>query len=181
MAGHRRSHEAGRLEARTPAENRHPRDRQQVQMSAVLYGNLRAEIISNAGVRIQRVNLRQAVADLLSPRQPEAPRKPVMLDRDRETADAFAAIRARRPAGFYAPCGYGKTTLLRNIAAAAAERGLAPRCIYVRAGGDRVMDLLQDLVAKLYVCDQPVKPTPRECAQLLGQVGAVVVIDDLRA
>ena len=43
------------------------------------------------------------------------------------------------------------------------------------------MDLLQDLVAKLYVCDQPVKPTPRECAQLLGQVGAVVVIDDLRA
>lgn len=60
MAGHRRGHEAGRLEARTPAENRHPRDRQQVQMSAVLYGNLRAEIISNAGVRIQRVNLRQA-------------------------------------------------------------------------------------------------------------------------
>lgn len=130
-------------------------------MSAVLYGNLRAEIISNAGVRIQRVNLRQAAADLLSPRQPEAPRKPVMLDRDRETADAFAAIRARRPAGFYTPCGHGKTTLLRNIAAAAAERGLAPRCIYLRAGGDRVMDLLQDLVAKLYVCDQPVKPTPR--------------------
>ena len=150
-------------------------------MTAILYGNLRAEIVSDAGVRIRRVRLQQAAADLLSPRRSEALRKPPMLGRDREAADAFTAIKAGRPAGVYAACGYGKTTLLRNIAAAAAERALAPSCIYLRAGGDRVGDLLQDLVAELYVCDQPVKLTPQQYAQLLGQVSAVVAVDDLRA
>ena len=120
-------------------------------MSAVLYGNLRAEIVSNVGTRIHRVTLRQATSDLLRPSQPGAPRKPPMLDRKREAADAFAAIQAGRPAGFHAACGYGKTTLLMNIVAAASERDLAPSCVYLRAGGDRIGDLLQHLVAKLYV------------------------------
>jgi len=39
-------------------------------MSSILYGNLQAEIVSNAGARIQRVSLRQTTADLLRPRQP---------------------------------------------------------------------------------------------------------------
>jgi hypothetical protein len=150
-------------------------------MSAILYGNLRAEIVGNVGARIQRVSLRQATVDLFRPRHAGALRKPLMLEREWDAADAFAAIRAGRPAGFYAACGYGKTTLLRNIAATAAERGLAPSCIYLRAGGDRVGDLLQDLVAKLYICDHPVRLTPQECAQLLSQVNAIVAIDDLSA
>jgi hypothetical protein len=181
MASRRRIDEGGRLEVRPQPQDGYLRDRQQAHVTAILYGNLRAEIVSNAGARIQRVGLRQSAADLLAPRRSEALRKPLMLGRDREAADAFTAIRAGRPAGLYAACGYGKTTLLRNIAAAAAERGLATSCIYLRAGGDRVGDLLQDLVAKLYVCDQPVKLTPQQCAQLLGQVSAVIVIDDLRA
>jgi hypothetical protein len=37
-------------------------------MNAVLYGNLRAEIVSNVGARIQRVTFRQATSDLLRPR-----------------------------------------------------------------------------------------------------------------
>jgi hypothetical protein len=149
-------------------------------MTAILYGNLRAEIVGNAGARIQRVRPRQAAADLLAPRQPDTPRRPLMLDRDREAADAFATIAAGRPAGFYAACGYGKTTLLRYVVAAAAERGLAPSCIYLQADGDRVGDLLQDLVTRLYVFDRPVKLTQQECGQLLGQVSAIVAIDDLR-
>jgi hypothetical protein len=64
--------------------------------------------------------------------------------------------------------------------AAAAERGLSPSCIYLRADGNRVGDLLQDLVTKLYVCNRPVRLTQQECAQLLGQVSAIVAIDDLR-
>jgi hypothetical protein len=149
-------------------------------MTAVLYGNLRAEIVGNAGARIQRVRPRQAAADLAAPRQPDTPRKPLMLGRDREAADAFATIAAGRPAGFYAACGYGKTTLLRYVVAAAAERGLAPSCIHLQADGDRVGDLLQDLVTRLYVFDRPVKLTQQECGQLLGQVSAIVAIDDLR-
>ena len=93
----------------------------------------------------------------------------------------LAAFQAGRPAGFHAACGYGKTTLLQNIVATASERGLARSCIYLRADKNRVGDLLQQLVARLYVCDQPVKLTPQECAQLLGQVSAVIAIDDLRA
>ena len=34
-------------------------------MSTILYGNLRAEIIDDAGVRLQRISLRQGTADLL--------------------------------------------------------------------------------------------------------------------
>lgn len=32
----------------------------------------------------------------------------------------------------------------------------------------------------MYVCNRPVKLTHQECAQLLGQVSAIVAIDDLR-
>jgi hypothetical protein len=148
-------------------------------MTAILYGNLRAEIAGNAGARIQRVRPR-AAADLLRPRPPDAPRKPLMRGRDREAADAFATIAAGRPAEFYAACGYGKTTLLRYVVAAAAERGLAPRCLYLRADGDRVGDLLQDLATRLYVFDRPVKLTQQECGQLLGRVSVIVALDDLR-
>jgi hypothetical protein len=150
-------------------------------MSAVLYGNIRAEIVSGVGVRLQRFTLRQATPYLPRQGQPVAVRKPLMLGREREVADAFAAIQAGQPAGFHAACGFGKTTLLQNIAATASERGLAASSVYLRADGDRIEDLLQGLVARLYVFDQAVKLTPQECAGLLGQVSAVVVIDDLTA
>ena len=94
-------------------------------MSAVLYGNIRAEIVSGVGVRLQRFTFRQATPYLPRPGQPVAVRKPLMLDREREVADAFVAIQAGQPAGFHAACGFGKTTLLQNIAATASERGLA--------------------------------------------------------
>jgi hypothetical protein len=149
-------------------------------MTAILYGNLRAEIAGDAGVRLQRVRPRHAAADLLRPRQPDAPRKPLMRGRDREAADAFATIAAGQPAGFYAACGYGKTTLLRYVVAAAAERGLAPRCLYLRADGGHVGDLLQDLATRLYVFDRPVKLTQQECGQMLGPVSVIVALDDLR-
>src|SRR5262245_10715458 len=105
-------------------------------MTSILYGNLRAEIVGDAGARIQRARSGPAAAALLTPRSPDVPRKPLMRGRDREVADAFATIAAGQAAGFYAACGYGKTTLLRYVVAVAAERGLATRCIYLRAHGD---------------------------------------------
>jgi hypothetical protein len=62
-----------------------------------------------------------------------------------------------------------------------AERGTAPSCVYLQADTDRVEDLLQHLVARLDTCDRPVKLTPGQCAQLLGQVSAVIAVDDLSA
>src|SRR5712691_8411599 len=120
------------------------------RMSAILYGNLSVEIASNRGARIERATLRQAATDMLRPQRSEARPGPLMLGRERESADAFAAIGSGRPVGFQAACGYGKTTLLQHIAAAASERGVATSCIYLRAEGNRVGDLLQQLVARLY-------------------------------
>ena len=52
-------------------------------MSTILYGNLRAEIIDDAGVRLQRISLRQGTADLLYHRGSAALQKPLMLGRER--------------------------------------------------------------------------------------------------
>jgi tetratricopeptide (TPR) repeat protein len=150
-------------------------------MNAILYGNLSVEIVSDLGTRVDRVTLRHAAAGLLRPRRPEAPPGAPMLGRERETAEALQAIQAGRPIGFHAACGYGKTTLLQHIAARASERGAAPACLYLRADRDRVADLLQHLAARLYTCDRPVQLTPGQCAQLLGQVSAVIAVDDLSA
>ena len=147
-------------------------------MNAILYGNLSAEFISGKGVRLERVTLRLAPPDAYRPRLPEPLPRPAMLGRERQSAEALAAIQAGRPAGFHAACGYGKTTLLQNIVAEAQERGTAS-CVYLRAGRDRVGDLLQRLVAQLFSSDQPVKLTREQCAQLLGQVSAVIALDDI--
>jgi len=150
-------------------------------MSAVLYGNLSAEIVGDVGVRVQRLIIRQNVSDMLHPVAPGVPRKTLMLGREQEAADGLAAIQEGRPLEFHAACGYGKTTLLQNLAAVASERGLADACIYVRADRDRVDDLLQQMVARLYVAERPVKLTANQCALLLSQVTAVVAVDDIDA
>ena len=69
-------------------------------MSAILYGNLRAEKVDSRGVRLSCVTLQQASSDLLRPSQPEARRRPRLLGREREMADWLAAFHAGRPAGF---------------------------------------------------------------------------------
>ena len=150
-------------------------------MSAILYGNLSIEIVGDRGARIERISRRPPAAQLLRPRRPEPLPKPPILGREQELADALAAIRAGRAIGFHAACGYGKTILLRHIAATASRHRGAPPCVYVRADQDRFWDLLQQLVATLFRSDRPVKPTPEECASLLGQVSAVVAIDDVTA
>jgi PASTA domain len=150
-------------------------------MSAILYGNLSIEIAGDRGARIERIARRPAAAQLLSPRDPEPLPKPPILGREQELADALAAIRAGRAIGFHAACGYGKTILLRHIAATSSRQHGAPQCIYVRADQDRFWDLLQQVVTTLFRSDRPVKPTPDECASLLGQVSAIVAIDDVTA
>src|SRR6266511_1312117 len=62
-------------------------------------------------------------------------------------------------------------------------RGSRPRpcgsCVYLQAGDHDVEDLLQRLVDELYTADQPIKPTPEQCTQLLGQVQALILLDDV--
>jgi hypothetical protein len=150
-------------------------------MTAILYGNLSVEIVSSLGARIERATLRQDVSDMLSPQHPEVLPGPPMLGREQESRDALAAIQSGQPVGFYAACGFGKTTLLQYLIATASQRDTAASCVYLRADGRRCGDVLQQLVARLYRPDRPVKLTPAQCARLLGQVSAVIAIDDVSA
>ena len=147
-------------------------------MSVIRYGDLNVEIASSHGARITRLTQQQAPVDSFSPRHPEAPQSLPVPGREQQVADALRAIEQEHPVEFHAGCGYGKTTLLQHIAASAAERHRSFSCVYLRADGDRVEDLLQHLVTELYRSEQPVKLTPAECGQLLRQASLVVAVDD---
>jgi hypothetical protein len=148
-------------------------------MSAILYGNLRVEIVSYRGARVDRLSLWDAPPTPI--RRPfRAPDSGLMLlGRDEQISAAYAAARSQHPIEFTAACGYGKSTLLRHVAVNAARDGVARSSVYLQAGPDGLGDLLQRLVAELYTSDPPVKPTAEQCTQLLGQVRAMIVLDDV--
>jgi beta-lactam-binding protein with PASTA domain len=151
-------------------------------VDAIRYGDLNIENGSH-GVLISRLPQRQAAVDAFSRRLPAAPPVPPvpLPGREQQVADALRAIEQGRPVEFHAGCGYGKTTLLQHIAASAAARHPEFSCVYLRADGDRVEDLLQQLVTRLYQSARPVKLTPAECAHLLGRESLVATVDDAPA
>jgi beta-lactam-binding protein with PASTA domain len=148
-------------------------------VDAIRYGDLNIENGSH-GVLISRLPQRQAAVDAFPRRLPATPPVPPvpLPGREQQVADALRAIEQGRPLEFHAGCGYGKTTLLQHIAVSAAARHPEFSCVYLRADGDRVEDLLQQLVTRLYQPARPVKLTPAECAHLLGREGFVVTVDD---
>jgi hypothetical protein len=147
-------------------------------VSAIRYGNLSVELVSRHGARLTRLTVRQDPVDLFRPRHPRALPPSRIVGREQEVAEALRAIGQGRPIEFHAGCGYGRTTLLQQIAASAAERYRGSGCVYLRADGDRAGDVVQQLVTELYDAEQPVKLTPAECTRLLRQAGAIVVLDD---
>lgn len=76
---------------------------------------------------------------------------------------------------FHAPCGYGKTTLLRYLASGAVW---AP-AVYVRVGSAPLDDVLQMIFDQLFTAPEPVKPTRAECEQLIRGCRTLVVLDDV--
>jgi hypothetical protein len=140
--------------------------------------NLSVEIVDDAGARISRLT---RPSPALSPRPVTATEtgQVAPLGRQAYIEDAYDAIRAQRPIEFNAACGYGKSTLLRWVAARAVDDRVASSSVYLLAGPDALADVLQRLVTELYTCDVRVKPTPDQCAQLLGQVQALIALDDV--
>jgi hypothetical protein len=148
-------------------------------MSSILYGNLRLEVSGRAGSRVERLVHRPPPG--LLPRLREAPRgvpaRPV--GRDEQLDAVRRAVQTRRPIGLFGTCGYGKTTLLRYVAATVETEAFPEGGVYLQAGPGGLRDLLHRIVRELYTADQPVKLTPDQCAQILGQVHALVVADDV--
>jgi hypothetical protein len=150
-------------------------------MDSIVYGNLRIEILTDAGSRLQRVAL-QRVMPQLAGRRPTGPASgelQPLLGREEELERVRLAIQAGKPIELIAGCGFGKTGLLRQLAAVDGGEDLTRPWVYLRVGKERLDDTLQRLFDVSYTNPQPFKPTPEQRAQLLGQVNSVILLDDL--
>ncbi len=146
-------------------------------MDTIAYGDLRIEMLAEYGGKIER-GAQQVMPKIgLNPRTPAPGELNVLLGRDAEIAAANAAT-AGEPIEFYAGCGFGKSALLRRVAAQLRARTAAP-VVYMRVGRHLADDLWPRLVETLYTADRPFVPTPEQRAQLLAQARATILLDDV--
>ena len=75
-------------------------------MTAVLRGNLRANIVGGLGIGPQRISLRPATTDPLLPRQPEMLRKPRCWTGPRRQPTRSRPSRPGGQAGFHSAREY---------------------------------------------------------------------------
>ena len=142
-------------------------------MDSIVYGNLRIEFLDQHGGRVQRITARTRPPAIHERPRP-LPDGPVGGVRGRAAEVAFAQAAAPGgPVGFRGGCGAGKTTLLRHLAARSGN------AVYLRVAGQRLDDVLQQLLDELFVTDQSFKPTPEQRAQVLERVHALVLLDDV--
>jgi hypothetical protein len=148
-------------------------------MNSILYGNFRIELLTGVGGKLQRISLHQTSQPVA--RQPAtAPAGEVLrlLGREEELRRLRLAVQAGDPIELVGPCGFGKTTLLRQLASTASQEMARPS-VYLRVGKERLDDTLQRLFDASYTSPEPFKPTPEQRTQLLSQVTSVVMLDDL--
>ncbi len=110
------------------------------------------------------------------PPGPPAPELP-LLERDEDRERLVRLLSRGRSVRVTGPSGSGRTSLLESVSNACAD--LAPEGV-LRLSGYRhtPADLLQDLYALVYA-GRGYRPTRGELPALLGEVGAVVILDDL--
>jgi hypothetical protein len=146
-------------------------------MRDIVTGDLRISIARGRGARIEP-HATPHPPDFRGRRHfPPVAGPGVLLGRDREVAAALAAAPGR-PVEFHAPSGFGRSTLLREVAARLSERSGVPVC-YLHVGGDGPDDLRQRLVDVLYAPSVPVRPLGRQRAELLSRARAVFLLDDV--
>ena len=103
---------------------------------------------------------------------------PGLLGRTSEVGAAKAAMRVAQPFEYYAPPGWGKTSLLRYLGQLAA--GMCPDgIVYQPSSGDPLDDLLQFCFDVFYETDVPFKPTTGQLRQFLLPMRALIILDDL--
>jgi hypothetical protein len=119
---------------------------------------------------------RMTAARPTPPPGPPAPELP-LLERDEERERLIRLLARGRSIRVTGPSGVGRSALLESVANACGD--LAPEGVLRLSGYRRTpADLLQDLYALVYAGDA-YRAGRAELARLLGDVGAVVVVDDL--
>jgi hypothetical protein len=134
-------------------------------MNSILYGNFRIELLTDVGGKLQRIPLQTATSQLAARQPATAAGGEVLpsLGREEELRRLRLAVQAGDPIELVGPCGFGKTTLLRQLASTASQE-LARPSVYLRLGKERLDDTLQRLFDASYTSPQPFKPTPRSSA-----------------
>ena len=104
-------------------------------MSSILYGNLRVELLDDAGARVNRLTLRQP-PPAFTPRQGMAEERSPgrLLGRGAELEQVHRAVEAQRPIEFDSTCGYGK---FKRSAPYRCERGKRWHHAFVRLSAGR--------------------------------------------
>jgi hypothetical protein len=150
-------------------------------MNSIMYGNFRIEVLTGTGARLERISLQRVSPQLASDQTATmAGREPLLLiGRDEELGRVRLAVQAGKPIELVAPCGFGKTELLRQLAGTLGGEDTTRPWVYLRPGKERLDDTLQRLFDASYTSPEPFKPTPDQRVQLLGQVTSVVLLDDL--
>jgi hypothetical protein len=150
-------------------------------MHSIVYGNLRIEILNDVGSRLERVALERVTPQLLGrhPTRSASGELQTLLAREEELDRVRLAVQAGKPIELIAACGFGKTGLLRQLAAVDGGEDLTRPWVYLRLGKERLDDTLHRLFDASYTSPQPFKPTPEQRTQLLGQVNSVILLDDL--
>ena len=121
-------------------------------MHSIVYGNLRIEILTDAGSRLERISLQRVTPRRLG-RQPDVSagdELQTLLGREEELGRLRLAIQAGRPIELVAGCGFGKTGLLRQLAAVDGGEDLARPWVYLRVGKEQLDDTLHRLFEASY-------------------------------
>ncbi|MFE5870027.1 hypothetical protein ACFQ6V_15450 [Streptomyces roseifaciens] len=141
-------------------------------MYSVLCGSSRITLTSRSGTRLQRSEL--VLRDPGLRHRGTAP-APVLPGREEVQAAAWRQIQDGRSVEFHGPCGFGKSSLLRNIASGGR------RSAFVRVGRIPLEDVLQLLVDELYVSAgaEPVKYSGAVCRQLIRHARPLIVLDEV--
>jgi hypothetical protein len=103
-------------------------------VDSIVYGNLRIEILAEHGCRIQRTTLRAKPPAIHARPRSFTLGGPARLEGRSAEVAAARAINAGEAIEFHVACGFGKSTLLRHLAATAGDTASV---VYLRVGGQR--------------------------------------------
>lgn len=107
-------------------------------------------------------------------------RPPALVGRGEEVDAGLDALAEAIPMEFCGPPGIGRTTLLKYLSHRPPDASASQGVVYHEALGEPVEDTLQFLYEAFYQTSTPFKPTQAQIEHALGDIRALVVLDDVK-